>query len=32
MTPVLAISWLAAAGLVGETTVVVVLPQVTVKT
>jgi type II secretory pathway component PulK len=32
MTPVLDTSWLAAAGPVGETTVVVVLPHVTVKT
>jgi hypothetical protein len=32
MTPVLDTSWLAAAGSVGETTVVVVLPHVTVRT
>jgi hypothetical protein len=32
MTPVLDTSWLAAAGPVGETIVVVMLPQVTVNT
>jgi hypothetical protein len=32
MTPVLDSSWLAAAGSVGETTVVVVFPHVMVKT